>query len=85
MNVARLNMSHGSQAWHEGAITTLRRVAKRKGMPIAILVDLQGPRIRVGSLVGGGMPLESGQSVNVVGRLTGWSDGADDFDLTHTG
>jgi len=67
MNVARLNMSHGSQAWHEGAITTLRKVAKRKGMPIAILVDLQGPRIRVGSFVGGGMPLEPGQSVNVVG------------------
>ena len=52
MNVARLNFSHGTHAQHSETVATLRRVAGAMGLPIAILGDLQGPRIRVGDLPG---------------------------------
>jgi pyruvate kinase len=50
MNVARLNFSHGSQEQHVETIEMVRRAAESLGVPIAILGDLQGPRIRVGDL-----------------------------------
>jgi pyruvate kinase len=52
MNVARLNFSHGTHSQHAETIDTLRRVADQFGRPIAILGDLQGPRIRVGDIPG---------------------------------
>ena len=67
MNVARLNMSHGSQDWHDRTITTIRHTAQKLDVPIAILIDLQGPRIRVGAIPGKGIHLESGQSILVIG------------------
>jgi pyruvate kinase len=53
MNVARLNFSHGEQQEHAAVIERVRRIAARLGAPIAILQDLQGPKIRVGALAGG--------------------------------
>jgi pyruvate kinase len=53
MNVARLNFSHGTQADHAASIAMIRRVAQQLGKPIAILQDLQGPKIRTGTLAGG--------------------------------
>ncbi len=53
MNVARLNFSHGKQEEHAVVIERIRQIAKRLHCPIAILQDLQGPKIRVGSLQGG--------------------------------
>lgn len=50
MDVARLNFSHGTRAWHGRTIRLLRRVAREAGVPLAILQDLQGPKIRVGRL-----------------------------------
>jgi pyruvate kinase len=50
MDVARLNFSHGSHHDHESSIETLRRVAAEEGKSICILQDLQGPKIRTGSL-----------------------------------
>ena len=52
MNVARLNCSHGTHEEHAATIADLRRVAGRKHTPIAILLDLQGPKIRTGKLKG---------------------------------
>lgn len=52
MNVARLNFSHGTHAQHAETVETLRMVSARMGRPIAILGDLQGPRIRVGDIPG---------------------------------
>ncbi len=49
MNVARLNFSHGVQADHARVIERIRALSTRLGYPIAILQDLQGPKIRVGS------------------------------------
>src|SRR5580698_2713239 len=51
MNVARLNFSHGTHSDHADRIAMIRAAAQACGRPIAILGDLQGPRIRVGDLL----------------------------------
>jgi pyruvate kinase len=53
MNVVRLNFSHGTHADHAARIAMVRRAAAESGRYIAILQDLQGPKIRTGSLEGG--------------------------------
>jgi pyruvate kinase len=53
MDVARLNFSHGKQEEHARAITLIRATSGRQEKPIGILADLQGPKIRTGSLEGG--------------------------------
>jgi pyruvate kinase len=53
MDVARLNFSHGSHAEHLHCMQTLRATANKLGKTIAILADLQGPKIRTGPLAGG--------------------------------
>lgn len=50
MNVARLNMSHGTHESHETVIKNIKEVNKKLKRPIAILVDTQGPEIRTGNL-----------------------------------
>jgi pyruvate kinase len=50
MNVARVNFSHGTHDQHAATIAMVRRLAEESGRPIAILGDLQGPRIRIGDL-----------------------------------
>ncbi len=50
LNVARVNFSHGTHEEHAQTIATIRRLANELGRPVAILGDLQGPRIRVGNL-----------------------------------
>jgi pyruvate kinase len=50
MDVARLNFSHGTHESHAARIISLRAVATRLSRPLAILQDLQGPKIRVGVL-----------------------------------
>lgn len=50
MDVARLNFSHGSHAEHKARIDLVREASRRTGKPIAILQDLQGPKIRIGTL-----------------------------------
>ncbi|MDH5759633.1 MAG: pyruvate kinase [Gemmatimonadota bacterium] len=50
MDVARINMSHGEREDHRRAIEAVRFAADKTGRPVAILVDLSGPKIRVGDL-----------------------------------
>lgn len=50
MNVARLNFSHGTHDQHHETIAMVRRVADDMRLPIAIIGDLQGPRIRIGDI-----------------------------------
>lgn len=50
MNVARLNFSHGTHEQHSEVIDNIRQVSAELNRPVAILGDLQGPRIRVGDL-----------------------------------
>lgn len=60
MNVARLNLSHGDYKDHQSRIDLVRKAAKDAGQPIAILVDLQGPKIRLGRFAAGPYALERG-------------------------
>jgi len=50
MNVARLNFSHGTHEQHARMVETIRGIAQDLHRPVAILGDLQGPRIRIGHL-----------------------------------
>ncbi len=63
MNVARLNMSHGDHEFHARNIHTIREIAQARKQPVAILVDLQGPKLRVGRMQPGGVPLLSGDEL----------------------
>lgn len=60
MKVARLNLSHGSPENHRTLIKNIRETAKKLGEPVAIMADLQGPRIRIGELSLKGLPLKAG-------------------------
>jgi pyruvate kinase len=50
MDVARINFSHSNREVHATTMRTVRRVAEELGRPVALLADLQGPKIRVGAL-----------------------------------
>jgi pyruvate kinase len=63
MNIARMNMSHGEYAWHKATIARIRGAAKKTKQTIGILVDLQGPKIRVGKMPDEGVELVSGATV----------------------
>jgi pyruvate kinase len=65
MDVVRLNFSHGSHADHRATYDSVRAAAQRAGREVAVLQDLQGPKIRVGSLSGGAMQLERGEEVTI--------------------
>src|SRR3989338_5488149 len=66
MNVARLNFSHGTYASHAKLIRNIRQSAKALAEPIAILQDLQGPRIRIGEVADEGVVIKKGQTVIIV-------------------
>ncbi|MGA9882724.1 MAG: pyruvate kinase [Candidatus Acidiferrales bacterium] len=69
MDVARLNFSHGSHAEHARHMTLIRRASAKFQKPIGILADLQGPKIRTGSLESGlPIPLRSGQQFIITTR-----------------
>ena len=57
MDVARINFSHGDQASHARRIAEARRVAQEEGETLAILCDLQGPKLRVGTIAAGPVEL----------------------------
>ena len=60
VDVFRLNASHSTQAEHAARIAAIRQVAAELGRPASILLDLQGPKIRLGRFAGGGCTLETG-------------------------
>ncbi len=65
MDVARLNFSHGTHAEHAEVLRRIREGEERWGRPIAILQDLQGPKIRLGTFGEGGgrrVDLEPGRT-----------------------
>ena len=69
MDVARLNLSHGTHESHASAITAIRQAAEGRRAAVAIIQDLQGPRIRVGELPNEGIEVRAGQSVRLTTML----------------
>jgi len=61
MNVARLNFSHGTHEYLHTLVRRIQRVRKKLNKPVAILQDLQGPKIRIGLIKGGAVQLMPGQ------------------------
>ena len=68
MNVARLNFSHGSREDHAAKIALIREIADAKGLPIAILQDLAGPKIRTGAFECGSIQLKTGDEFILTAR-----------------
>ena len=66
LNVARLNFSHGTYKHHTMLINNIRSVAAKLDEPIAILQDLQGPRIRIGDVAKEGIRVEKGETISLV-------------------
>ncbi len=65
LDVARLNFSHGDHAWHARAIENIRHAAAQTGRQIAVMADLQGPRVR--TLVEKPLEIKAGQSIRIIG------------------
>jgi len=61
MNVARLNFSHGTSDYHRDLIRKIKQVRKTLNRPVAILQDLQGPKIRIGTIASGTVQLLPGR------------------------
>lgn len=69
MDAARLNFSHGTHDSHAAAIKAIRQAAERRRAAVAIIQDLQGPRIRVGEVGDEGLTVENGQCVRLTTML----------------
>jgi len=65
MDVARINRSHGDQEAHELVYRNVRAAAQASGRAVAVLVDLQGPKIRLGTFVGGKVELTEGDTFTI--------------------
>ncbi|PYR83739.1 MAG: pyruvate kinase [Acidobacteria bacterium] len=61
MNVARVNFSHGTPEYQRDLVRKIKRVRKVLNKPVAILQDLQGPKIRIGAIENGFVQLQAGQ------------------------
>ncbi|MDP2718865.1 MAG: pyruvate kinase [Dehalococcoidia bacterium] len=68
MNVSRFNLSHGTHAEHERYIQSIRKISRRLGVLVAILIDLPGPKYRIGDLKGGTAELKRGARVTLTIR-----------------
>ena len=66
LNVCRLNFSHGSYDDHAGAVEMIRSLNEELGLNVAILADLQGPKIRTNEMENNGVPLENGREILLV-------------------
>ena len=80
MDVARLNFSHGDADTHREAAANVREAAEAVGRPIALLGDLQGPKIRTGAVEGTFQRLVRGRSVALVAHRT---ETPDDIEVSH--
>jgi len=82
MNVCRLNFSHGTHEEHAELIKDIRAVSERLSLPVAILQDLAGPKIRTGKLVDKeSVTLKTGAEFTLTSRDVTGSD--DEVGLTY--
>ncbi len=68
MNVARINCSHGTHEVHANSINFIRKAARENNYSIPVLMDLQGPKIRVGHMKDGMQKLEDGSIITITGE-----------------
>ena len=68
LDVARLNMSHGDHETHRAAYQAVRAASDASGRSVGVLVDLQGPKIRLGRFAAGPVTLAAGQEFTITGQ-----------------
>jgi pyruvate kinase len=68
MNVARLNFSHGEPAEHAAVVAAIRALSEELDVPTAVLQDLAGPKVRVGTFANGSVELEPGRRFTLTTR-----------------
>jgi len=81
VDVFRLNFSHGSHEDHQHRLFLIRQLEKEVGRPIGVLMDLQGPKLRVGAMQDGAVELEPGAAFRL--DLTEQIGGSDRAPLPH--
>ena len=74
LDVARLNMSHGSYADHRAAYDSVRAAGDQTGRSVGVLVDLQGPKIRLGRFTPGPVMLSPGNNFDITGEEVAGND-----------
>jgi len=65
MDVCRLNMSHGTHEWHEERLKLVRSLAQRENRAVAVMMDIQGPKIRTAPIEGGSAILHAGDELTI--------------------
>lgn len=85
MNVARLNFSHGTHEQHKVFVKTIRKVADVVGVPIAVMQDLQGPKIRIGEIPAEGLQLTVGETVHFSPRVKAYDSSQRLIPVTYGG
>ncbi len=83
MDVARLNFSHGTHEEHAALFRSVHAAARKVGKTVAILQDLQGPKIRVGELPKQGVVLREGQTVTLTTKPIAYSTKLQHIPLTY--
>lgn len=68
VNGVRLNFSHGDHAEHARRIKWTRAASKKVGKPVAVILDLQGPKMRLGELPRDGIEITAGQQISLAHR-----------------
>src|SRR5262245_22538017 len=81
VDIFRLNMAHGQLEWRTAVLAQIRETGRRLGVPIAVLADLSGPKIRLGPVSGGAQQCEAGAEFTFV---TGPIASGDPRELTAT-
>lgn len=75
MDAMRFNFSHGSQSEYAMAIAAVRTISSEAGRPVAIIADLQGPKIRVGEMPSEGVELIKGRKIVLTSRRVSGDEG----------
>jgi pyruvate kinase len=68
LDVARLNFSHGDRAFHGENIQRIRAASEKARKPVAIMADLQGPKLRVGEIARDGLSIRAGEQIILTTR-----------------
>lgn len=71
VNVFRFNLKHNTQEWHSVRIARVRKISQEINIPVAILLDMQGPEIRIGTFTHGELLIVKGEKIYFVIQPTG--------------
>ena len=83
MNVARINMSHGSHKQHGNTVALLKKARAETHTPLVIMLDTKGPEVRVGPMNGDQILLEKGQQLSILKQQNDKTNGAITLNPAH--